>query len=57
MRAEEHKSEASIAAAAMYVLEVTKVNASWATWSDSDTAFVRSLPACQRSILANTKLH
>ena len=41
MQAEDRKSEASIAAAAMYVLEVTKVNANWATWSDSDTAFVR----------------
>ncbi|KAK9800865.1 hypothetical protein WJX73_002751 [Symbiochloris irregularis] len=34
------KSEARVAAAAMYILEVTKVNANWAAWSDSDTAFV-----------------
>ena len=31
----------SVAAAAMYVLEVTKCNPDWASWSGNDTAFVR----------------
>ena len=32
----------SLAAAAMYVLEVTRTNDEWGSWSDGDTTFVRS---------------
>ncbi|KAK9830554.1 hypothetical protein WJX72_012430 [[Myrmecia] bisecta] len=36
----QHSAEASLAATALYVLEVTRTNSSWATWSESDTHFV-----------------
>ena len=32
---------AGVAAAALYVLEVTRANAQWAAWAERDTAFVR----------------
>ena len=31
----------AVAAAALYVLEVTRANAQWAAWAERDTAFVR----------------
>ena len=40
----------AVAAAALYVLEVTRANAQWAAWAERDTAFVRwgyMQPTCQ----------
>lgn len=48
---------AGVAAAALYVLEVTRANAQWAAWAERDTAFVRwgrKPPACPDCALDTT---
>ena len=42
-RCKQSNPAASLAAAAMYVLEVTRTNDEWGSWSAGDTTFVRSM--------------
>ena len=47
---------AGVAAAAMFVLVVTRTNDEWASWSEGDNTFVRLAASLHRSLLLQVRV-